>query len=115
MFMGKIVVTGANGQLGRLVIGHLLNKGVVASSIVGVIRNPDHTSALTELGIEVRIGDYDDPASLGPAFADADQLLFVSASSMDNTLRIRQHAHVVEGARNAGVKHIVYTSFSFAE
>jgi NAD(P)H dehydrogenase (quinone) len=113
--MSKIVVTGANGQLGALVIQHLLNKGVAASSIIGIVRNPEKAAALTKFGIEVRTGDYDLPASLETAFTGAAKLLFVSASSMDNTLRVRQHASVVEAARNAGVGHIVYTSLSFAE
>jgi NAD(P)H dehydrogenase (quinone) len=113
--MGKIVVTGANGQFGALTIRHLLNKGVVASDIIGIVRSPEKAEPLTALGIEARIGDYDIPASLEPAFAGAEKLLFVSASSMDNTLRVRQHASVVEAARNAGVKHIAYTSLSFPE
>jgi NAD(P)H dehydrogenase (quinone) len=113
--MSKIAITGASGQLGGLAIRHLMNKGVAASNIIGIVRNPEKATALTELGIEVRTGDYDHPASLEKAFAGVAKLLFVSASSMDNTLRIRQHASVVEAARNAGIKHIVYTSFSFAE
>jgi NAD(P)H dehydrogenase (quinone) len=113
--MGNIVVTGANGQLGALTIHHLLNKGVVASDIIGIVRSPEKAERLTALGIEVRIGDYDVPSSLEPAFAGAEKLLFVSASSMDNTIRVRQHASVVEAARNAGIRHIAYTSLSFSE
>ncbi len=113
--MGKIAVTGANGQLGIQTIQHLLKKGVAATNIVGIVRNMEKATALTELGIEVRIGDYDIPATLEAAFAGTAKLLFISASSMDNTLRVRQHASVVEAARNAEVGHIVYTSLSFSE
>ncbi|OWA35986.1 NAD(P)-dependent oxidoreductase [Saccharibacillus sp. O16] len=113
--MGKIIVTGASGHLGTAAIHHLLDLGVPASDIVGVVRDTAKGAALAERGIELRLGDYDNAASLPSAFADGEKLLFVSASSMDNTLRIRQHAVVVEAARNAGIQHIVYTSFAFAE
>ncbi len=113
--MSKIIVTGASGHLGTAAIRHLLDLGVQAGDIVGVVRDTAKGAALAELGVELRIGDYDDAASLPAAFEGGEKLLFVSASSMDNTLRIRQHATVVEAARNAGIKQIVYTSFAFAE
>lgn len=113
--MGKIAVTGANGQLGTQTIHHLLKKGIAATNIIGIVRNKEKATALTELGIEVRIGDYDIPTSLETAFAGAAKLLFISASSMDNTLRVRQHASVVEAARSAEVGQIVYTSLAFPE
>lgn len=113
--MSKIIVTGASGHLGTAAIRHLLDLGVQASDIVGVVRDTAKGAALAELGVELRTGDYDDAASLLAAFEGGEKLLFVSASSMDNTLRIRQHATVVEAARNAGIKQIAYTSFAFPE
>lgn len=113
--MSQIIVTGANGQLGGLAIRHLLELGVQAGSITGVVRDEVKGAPLKELGIQTVVADYDDAESLAKAFSGASKLLFVSAPSMDNTLRIRQHANVVEAARNAGVKHIAYTSIASAE
>lgn len=113
--MGKMAITGATGQLGGLTIRHLLSNGVAAGNIVGIVRSPENAGALRELGIEIRTGDYDRPETLAEAFAGIEKLLFVSGPSMDNTLRIRQHASVVEAARNAKVGHIAYTGIAFAE
>lgn len=113
--MGKIIVTGASGHLGSAAIRHLIDLGVQAGDIVGIVRDKEKAAALAELGIELRLGDYDNAASLPAAFEGGEKLLFVSASSMDNTLRIRQHATVVEAARNAGIKHIAYTGIAFGE
>ncbi|WP_314000872.1 SDR family oxidoreductase [uncultured Paenibacillus sp.] len=110
----SIYVTGATGELGSLVITHLL-KQMSASRITAIVRNVEKASSLAERGIEVRYGDYSDPASLAKAFAGASRLLFVSSSDSDDTNRIVQHANVVKAAKEAGVGHIAYTSFAFAE
>ncbi len=110
----SIFVTGATGQLGSLVIQHLLQK-VPASEITAVVRNVEKASALANLGVEVRHGDYLVPESLYKAFAGASKLLFISSPDADDTLRIVQHANVVKAARDAGVKHIAYTGYAFAE
>jgi Predicted nucleoside-diphosphate-sugar epimerases len=110
----KIIVTGATGQLGGLAIQHLLKK-VSADQIVAVVRNMDKASALSELGIEVRQGDYNNPEALYKAFAHGTKILFISGSDNDDTLRVVQHSNVIKAARDAGIKHIIYTSFAFAE
>lgn len=113
--MAKIVITGVTGQLGGLVVKHLLDKGIKADQIRGVARDPKKAAGLKEQGIEVVQGDYDDAAALLKAFEGATKLLFISASSLDNTLRVRQHASIVEAARNAGAGHIIYTGIAFPE
>ncbi|SDI99639.1 SDR family oxidoreductase [Paenibacillus naphthalenovorans] len=110
----SIFITGATGELGGQVIQHLLKK-VPANQIVAVVRNVEKASALANLGVEVRHGDYSQPESLQKAFAGADKLLFISSPDSDDTLRIVQHANVVKAARDAGVKYIAYTGFAFAE
>jgi NAD(P)H dehydrogenase (quinone) len=110
----SIVITGATGGLGSLVVQHLL-KEVPASDIAVSVRQPEKASALTERGIEVRHGDYDDPASLQKAFAGASKLLIISSSSLNDTERIRQHATAIEAAKKAGVGQIVYTGVAYAE
>ncbi|MCY9661580.1 SDR family oxidoreductase [Paenibacillus chondroitinus] len=110
----KIIVTGATGQLGNLVIQHLLKK-VPASHIIGVVRNLEKAAALAALGIEVRLADYNVPESLQNAFRLGTKLLFISSSDSDDTLRVVQHANVVKAARDQKLQHIAYTSFAFAE
>ena len=110
----SIVITGATGELGSLVVQHLLKK-VPASQIIVSVRQPEKASALAEQGIEVRQGDYDDPASLQKAFAGAEKLLIISSPSFDDTARIRQHATAIEAAKKAEVGQIVYTGVAYAE
>ena len=67
MTTAKYLVTGASGQLGTLVIADLLKK-VPAANIVALVRRPESAAAFEAKGIEVRFGDYTDPASLEKAF-----------------------------------------------
>ncbi|WP_153125856.1 SDR family oxidoreductase [Peribacillus tepidiphilus] len=110
----SIVVTGATGHLGGLVIQHLLKK-VPAHEIIASVRNVEKAEDLANLGIEVRYGDYMDVESMKKSFEGASKVLFISSPDLDDTLRIRQHANVAQAARDAGVKHIAYTGFAFAE
>ena len=72
------------------------------------------TEAIKESGVEVRRGDYGDPASLDQAFAGADKLLIVSYPSIAHELRVKHHEHAIDAAKRAGVKHVYYTSLAFA-
>lgn len=109
----KILVTGATGQFGGQVIKHLLGL-VDASQIAVSVRDPQKATHLTEKGIEVRQGDFEDYEALVKTFAGIDKLLIVSTDG-DNVTRIRQHGHAVKAAEAAGVKHIVYTSVGNAQ
>lgn len=107
-----IAITGANGQLGRLVINQLLEK-VPAAQIVAVVRNPETAADLRTLGVNVRKGDYDASTSLKEAFKGIDKLLLISAVVPGQ--RLRQHKAVIDAAREAGVKLIAYTSMLGAD
>lgn len=112
----SIVITGATGQLGGLVIKHLLDKKVPANQIVAVVRNVEKASALADLGVEVRHGDYNDRASLEKAFAGASKLLFIpSPDAHDETHRILQHANVAKAAKDANARQIIYYGYAFGE
>jgi NAD(P)H dehydrogenase (quinone) len=112
----SIVITGATGQLGGLVIKHLLDKKVPANQITAVVRNVEKASALADLGVEVRHGDYNDRASLEKAFAGASKLLFIpSPDAHDETLRILQHANVAKAAKDANARQIIYYGYAFGE
>ncbi|MET8702453.1 SDR family oxidoreductase [Kitasatospora sp. NPDC004723] len=101
------VVTGATGQLGRLVVEGLLAK-VPASEVAVVVRSAEKAADLAERGVTVRVADYDRPESLAGAFAAGDRVLFISGSEIGS--RMPQHAAVVEAARAAGVALLAYTS-----
>lgn len=110
-----IVITGATGQLGSLVVENLLRK-VPANEIVAVARDLEKAqSQFADTGIEVRFGDYDEPYSLKGAFEGASKLLFVSSSDLDDMHRVVQHANVMKAARDAAAEHVIYTSYAFAE
>jgi NAD(P)H dehydrogenase (quinone) len=104
-----IAITGATGQLGRLVISKLRNQ-LPASGIVALARSPEKAG---DLGVEVREADYDRPETLGPALAGADTLLLISANEIGK--REAQHRNVIEAAKSAGVRRIVYTSLLHAD
>lgn len=107
-----IAVTGASGQLGRLVINQLLEK-VSPDQVVAVVRNPQAATDLHALGVHVRKGDYDDMASLKGAFKGVEKVLLVS--SVVPGQRLRQHKAAIDAARDAGVKLIAYTSMLGAD
>lgn len=102
-----LMVTGASGHLGRLVIAHLKTL-VPAARIVALVRRPEVKTAYEAEGIAARIGDYDDPASLAAAFVGIDRLLLISSSAVGQ--RARQHGQAITTAKSAGVGFIAYTS-----
>ena len=107
-----IVVTGASGQLGRLVIKELLKK-LPASEIVAAVRTPEKISDLAALGVQVRLADYAQPATLDAAFKGADQLLLISSSEVGQ--RLLQHRNAIDAAKRAGVGLVAYTSVLHAD
>ncbi|ASJ74816.1 SDR family oxidoreductase [Granulosicoccus antarcticus] len=107
-----IAITGANGQLGRLVIDSLLSR-TDASNIVALIRNPDKTAALQALGVEVRIADYSKPETLLPALAGVRKLLLISGSEIGQ--RFPQHTAVIDAAQKADLELFAYTSLLKAD
>lgn len=107
-----IVVTGASGQLGKLVIKFLLEK-IPASKIIAAVRNPEKAKDLANLGVQVRHADYNEPASLSEAFKGAEKLLLISSNEIGQ--RIAQHSAVITAAKQAGVKVIAFTSLLKAD
>jgi NAD(P)H dehydrogenase (quinone) len=102
-----IVVTGATGQLGRLVIAELLER-VPASEVVAAVRHPENAAALSEAGVAVRGCDYDNVASLAEAFDPGDRVLLISSNDFVNS--VAQHTAVVQAAQAADVSLLAYTS-----
>jgi NAD(P)H dehydrogenase (quinone) len=105
--MTTIGVTGSTGQLGRLVLEQLLDRGT-GDQLVAFARDPGKLADLAARGVEVRAGDYSQPATWPAALAGIDVLLLVSGSEVGQ--RVAQHTAVIEAALAAGVGRVVYTS-----
>jgi NAD(P)H dehydrogenase (quinone) len=103
----RILVTGASGQLGRLVIDHLL-KIMPPSQIIAMARSREAVADLASRGVEVRAADYAKPETLEGAFAGVDRVLLISSSEVGQ--RLPQHRNVIAAAKQAGVKLLAYTS-----
>ncbi|MCZ2073885.1 MAG: SDR family oxidoreductase [Bryobacterales bacterium] len=104
-----IAITGATGQLGRLIVNKLKTR-VPAEHIIVLVRTP---AKAADLGVTVREADYSKPDTLDRALAGVDTLLLISSNSVDE--RAAQHRNVIEAAKKAGVKRIVYTSLLHAD
>ena len=105
-------LTGANGQLGRLVLQHLLTQ-VPAHQIIATTRDPQKLADIASLGVVVRSADFSDPTTLANAYAGATRLLIISTYVLGQTVEL--HKAAIAGAVEAGVKHIVYTSTPHAD
>lgn len=107
-----LIVTGASGQLGRLVIDALLASGKIApASIVATTRDVSKLDSYAARGVTVRAADFDDAASLDAAFAGAGKVLIISTDALGEPgKRLAQHKAAVAAAKKAGAKHILYTS-----
>lgn len=107
-----IAITGATGHLGQLVIEKLLTS-VNPQELVAIVRNPAKAQALSDKGVLVRSGDYNDSAALALALQGVEKLLLISSSEVGQ--RTSQHRNVIEAAKAAGVKLIAYTSLLHAD
>ncbi|MFF3074815.1 SDR family oxidoreductase [Kitasatospora sp. NPDC057936] len=101
------VVTGATGQLGRLVVEGLL-AAVPAGEVAVAVRSAEKAADLAARGVAVRVVDYDEPGTLAGAFAAGDRVLLISGSEVGR--RIPQHRAVIDAAKAAGVALLAYTS-----
>ncbi|MGG5740990.1 MULTISPECIES: SDR family oxidoreductase [Bacillus cereus group] len=111
----KVLVTGANGNLGSKIVEYLLTRLSIEEIIVGV-RDDKSEKALRykEQGLEVRVTDFENQETLFSAFKDVDRLFIMSTFGDFNTA-IRQHTNAVEAAKATGVKQIIYPSVTRAE
>ncbi|MFC1411119.1 SDR family oxidoreductase [Streptacidiphilus sp. N1-12] len=103
-----IVITGANGQLGRAVVENLLAR-VPAADLGVSVRDQDKARTLQERGVRVRRGDFTDPQSLAHAFEGASQVLIVSADTTGEAA-VNAHRTAVQAAKTAGVRRVLYSS-----
>ncbi|AWL40025.1 MULTISPECIES: SDR family oxidoreductase [unclassified Streptomyces] len=102
----SIVVTGATGALGRLVVEQLLAT-VPAERITAVVRDKEKAAEAAARGVEIRVADYDRPETLADAFRAGDRVLLISGSEVGR--RVAQHTAVIDAAKAAGVAQLAYT------
>jgi NAD(P)H dehydrogenase (quinone) len=102
-----IAVTGASGQLGRIVV-RLLRERHPAIKVIALVRNIANAESLSGLDVELRAFDYDQPESLQAALEGVDKLLLISGNAVGE--RERQHGAVIAAAKAANVGLIAYTS-----
>jgi len=103
----SIVITGASGQLGRLVAAAVLER-TDPGRVVLVTRDPSRLDELAQRGVEVRAGDFDDPSTLPAAFEGVDRSLIISADRIG--VRVPGHKAAIDAAAAAGARSIAYTS-----
>lgn len=106
--MRNILVTGATGGLGKAVVENLL-KTVSPGVISVLVRDPAKAADLQAQGVTIKPGDYNDYASLVAAFTGVNKLFLVSSNDVPN--RVPQHTNAISAAKEAGVQHVIYTSF----
>lgn len=110
----KYAVTAATGKFGQTAVRELLQL-IAADQVVAVVRNPQKAKQVLPAEIEIRQGDYTQPAQLEQAFSGIDRLLFISSLPGGAVPREKQHLNVVAAAQKAGLKLVAYTSFPHAD
>ncbi|THF53977.1 SDR family oxidoreductase [Allorhizobium terrae] len=112
--MSKILISGASGNLGGLVIKHLLeSQGIAAQDIIAASRDTSKLAAFAAKGVELRTVDFANPATLASAFQGVDRLLLISSDAIG--ARIEQHKAAIDAAKQASVGRIFYTSMLNAD
>ncbi len=106
-----ILVAGATGKLGSAVVSQLL-KNTTPDNIVAFARDENKANHLKEKGIEVRMGNYDDISSLDQGMKGIEKILLISGNG---PTRLQQHKNVIDAAKKAGVKHIIFTSIALKD
>jgi uncharacterized protein YbjT (DUF2867 family) len=107
-----LIVTGATGHLGSLIVNRLLER-VPADRIAVSVRDVSKASDLAERGVRVRAGDFTEPDSLKRAFEGAERVLVVSAAIRGGGALTANRA-AIDAAREAGARRILYTSHQAA-
>jgi uncharacterized protein YbjT (DUF2867 family) len=114
MMPGPVLVTGATGRQGGAVVRHLLARG---ASVRALTRNPASARAreLPAIGVQLVIGDMEDPGSLERAMQGSYGVYSVQDFTVGFEREVRQGQNVAEAARSAAIEHLVYSSVGGAE
>ncbi len=110
-----VAVSGATGTQGGALARLLLQRG---HRVRALTRRPTSLGAseLRALGADVRAADLDDPASVERAAEGADSF-FLMATPYEAGVKaeVRQACRAADAARDAGVRHLVYSSVASAD
>jgi len=104
----SLIVTGASGQLGSLVVESLLERGVAPEQIVATGRRLDALARFATRGVRTAELDYARPETIDAVLSGGDTVLLVSGSEVGE--RAIQHQNVIDAAVRAGIARLVYTS-----
>ncbi len=104
----KTLITGASGNFGGMTVKRLL-KSMTPGDLILASRKPEKLAHYAKIGCIVRFADFDEPGSLVSAAQGAQQMLLISGHKVGH--RIKQHGDAIRAAKQAGVQHIVYTSY----
>lgn len=90
----KIGITGAGGQIGMVLVGYAVGRAS-GSDIVGITRTPAKLEKFAKLGVEVRTGDFNQPASLDAAFRGVQRLVIIPTADLTLGVRTRQQTDAI--------------------
>lgn len=106
-------ISAVTGHFGQAAVNYL-RQIVDAKDIVIIARNEAKAQKLFP-DLTVRVGSYDDVASMKSALAGVDRLLFISSQPGGEVARDQQHRNVVEAIKASKVSFVAYTSFPDAQ
>ena len=104
MTTAKIVVFGANGNIGSQVVSALIDRNV---AVRAVVRSEEKGAALKAAGAELAVADVSQPNTLAAALEGAQRVFLLMAFVPDQVTPV---TNVVEAAKAAGVETIVKLS-----
>ncbi len=104
--MSNLLITGATGHLGTIIVEQLVKK-INPAGISVLVRDENKAHALKALGVNVKKASYQDKEALSKAMENVDKVLLISSSDFND--RLGQHKNVVDAAQKSGVKHLFYT------
>jgi len=101
----RVAVSAASGRLGQAMLAHLAAEPGIAA-VTAIVRSPERVAGI---GVELRQGDYQDPAGLARALSGVDTLILISAP-VGSGDRVTMHRNAISAARQAGVRRVIFTS-----
>lgn len=111
--MSNLIVSGASGNLSRLVIESLV-QAKTSHHIIGLTRAPQKSAYLEDLGVELRSASFDDSVEkIAESLGGAEKLLIISTDNFKR--RLDQHKRAIDSAKLAGLKQVLYTSIQNAD
>ena len=101
---GKILVTGATGNVGSLLIPKLTNLG---ADVRALVRDESKAQGLKDAGVEIVVGDLDKPDTLDAAFRGVDKVFLITPP---NPNQVVQTKNGIEAAKRTGNPYVVRLS-----